>query len=95
MAKTKSARQVRFLLSKVSPLTADQKAELQRELHSGAVKIGPKKKKARRRRVVECLSATRQRRENLPTTGLRFLGLLQQDPRRGLRRSRLPPKPRQ
>jgi hypothetical protein len=51
MPKTKSKRQVRFLLSKVSPLTSAQKAELKRELHSGAVKIkGKRKKKARRRR---------------------------------------------
>ena len=36
---TKSKRQVRFLLSKVSPLSAKEKAKLKRELHSGAVKV--------------------------------------------------------
>jgi len=38
-AKMKSERQVRFLLSKVSPLTKNQKHKLVTELHSGAVKI--------------------------------------------------------
>jgi hypothetical protein len=37
--KVKSAQQVRFLLSKVSPLTPEQQAKLKGELHSGAVKI--------------------------------------------------------
>lgn len=36
---TKSARQVRYLLSKGSPLSAQQKTKLKGELHSGAVKI--------------------------------------------------------
>lgn len=43
---TKSLRQVRYLLSKASPLTTAQKQKLLRELHSGAVKVTkPKKKK--------------------------------------------------
>lgn len=50
MAKTKTKRQIGFLLSeKVSPLTAGQKAKLKNELHSGRVrvvknKLGRKKK---------------------------------------------------
>lgn len=39
--KRKSARQVRFLLSKGSPLTARQKRTLERELHEGTVKMLP------------------------------------------------------
>lgn len=38
-AKQKSRRQVGYLLSSGSPLSAGQKAKLKRELHSGAVKI--------------------------------------------------------
>lgn len=37
--KRKSRRQVRFLLSKVSPLTGGEKHELESELHSGEVKV--------------------------------------------------------
>ena len=36
--KLKSAKQVRYLLSKVSPLTVLQKTKLKSELHTGAVK---------------------------------------------------------
>jgi len=39
MLKAKSQRQVRYLLSKGSPLSKPQKAKLQSELHSGTVKI--------------------------------------------------------
>lgn len=49
--KKKSQRQVRFLLSKASPLTKSEKDRLKRELKSGEVKIVKKKKakkKARR-----------------------------------------------
>jgi hypothetical protein len=35
----KSQKQTAFLLSKVSPLTLDEKAKLKRELHSGAVRV--------------------------------------------------------
>ncbi len=43
-AKTKSKRQVGYLLSSGSPLTTIQKAKLKRELHSGAVKVKSMKK---------------------------------------------------
>ncbi len=43
--KTKSKRQVGFLLSSGSPLTGAQKDKLKSELHSGAVKVKGKKKK--------------------------------------------------
>lgn len=43
--KTKSKRQVRFLMSKGSPLSGQQKAKLEGELHSGAVKVKPKPRK--------------------------------------------------
>lgn len=46
-AKTKSQRQVRFLMSKGSPLSASQKGKLKSELHSGAVKVA--KRPARKR----------------------------------------------
>jgi hypothetical protein len=39
MPKTKSRRQVAYLLSRVSPLTPAQRQKLKSELHSGAVKI--------------------------------------------------------
>jgi hypothetical protein len=42
MPKTKSRKQVRFLLSKGSPLTKKQTAKLKRELHSGKVKVKKK-----------------------------------------------------
>lgn len=44
MAKTKSARQGRFLFSKGSPLTKKQKSKLASEIDSGAVKIKGGKK---------------------------------------------------
>ena len=37
--KSKSQKQVAFLLSKVSPLSKPQQSKLQKELHSGAVKV--------------------------------------------------------
>jgi len=37
--KTKSKKQVGYLLSKGSPLTKDQKEKLKSELHSGHVKV--------------------------------------------------------
>ena len=43
--KSKSPRQVRFLFSKGSPLSPEQKGKLESELHSGAVKIKGKRKK--------------------------------------------------
>jgi hypothetical protein len=41
---TKSQKQVAYLLSKVSPLSAKQENKLKKELHSGAVKVAPKPK---------------------------------------------------
>lgn len=38
-AKTKSMKQVGFLLSKGSPLSKPEQAKLKREIHSGAVKV--------------------------------------------------------
>lgn len=43
--KTKSQQQVRYLFSKVSPLTNAQKMKLENELHSGTVKIRKTHKK--------------------------------------------------
>lgn len=45
MAKTKSQKQVRYLLSAGSPLSDSQKTTLKRELRSGAVKVRKRKKK--------------------------------------------------
>lgn len=45
MAKTKSKKQVAYLLSKVSPLSGPQQAKLKSELHSGEVKVASKAKK--------------------------------------------------
>jgi hypothetical protein len=42
--KTKSIRQVRYLLSKGSPLSNKQKDKLKSELYSGDVRIQKKKK---------------------------------------------------
>lgn len=42
--KTKSKRQVGYLLSKGSPLTGAQQGKLKSELHSGAVKVAAGKK---------------------------------------------------
>lgn len=44
-AKTKSRRQVGYLLSSGSPLSSKQKSKLKGELHSGAVKVKRGKKK--------------------------------------------------
>ena len=43
-AKTKSKKQVAFLLSEGSPLTGAEKARLRDELGSGSVKVRRKKK---------------------------------------------------
>lgn len=48
MPKTKSAKQVRYLMSKGSPLSKSQKAKLVSELHSGAVTVTKKRKGAKR-----------------------------------------------
>ena len=42
-AKTKSKKQVGYLLSSGSPLSVAQKSKLKGELHSGAVKVMKKK----------------------------------------------------
>jgi len=47
MAKSKSARRVRFLLSKGSPLTGAERSTLRSELRSGAVIIKEKKRVGR------------------------------------------------
>jgi len=39
MPDTKSKKQVGYLLSKGSPLTASEQDKLKQELHSGAVKV--------------------------------------------------------
>lgn len=39
MSKTKSLRQVKYLLSKVSPLTEEEKSKLKQELVQGFVRI--------------------------------------------------------
>ena len=44
-AKTKSKRQVAYLMSKGSPLSKKQKEKLKGELHSGKVKVEKGKKK--------------------------------------------------
>jgi hypothetical protein len=43
--KTKSKKQVGYLLSKGSPLSKGQQSKLKRELHSGAVKVKKTKRK--------------------------------------------------
>lgn len=53
MAKTKSKKQVAYLLSKGSPLSAKQKSKLKGELHSGAVKVMKKGKKAAAKKAVK------------------------------------------
>jgi hypothetical protein len=40
--KSKSKKQVAYLMSKVSPLSKPQKAKLKKELHSGKVKVRKK-----------------------------------------------------
>ena len=47
--KTKSKRQVGYLLSKGSPLTAAQKTKLKSELHKGTVKVAAGKKRPKKR----------------------------------------------
>jgi hypothetical protein len=42
--KTKSKKQVGYLLSKGSPLKKSQKEKLEKELHSGKVKVKKSKK---------------------------------------------------
>lgn len=42
--KTKTKKQVGYLLSKGSPLSSAEQGKLKRELHSGKVKVAPKKK---------------------------------------------------
>jgi hypothetical protein len=41
--KTKTQKQVAYLLSKVSPLSGKEQGKLKKELHSGDIKIKPKK----------------------------------------------------
>jgi hypothetical protein len=43
MPQEKSQKQVAYLLSKVSPLSGKQQSKLKKELHSGEVKVKPKK----------------------------------------------------
>lgn len=50
--KTKSRKQVAFLMSSGSPLGKGQKAKLERELRSGAVKVA-KKPKGQKRRMAQ------------------------------------------
>lgn len=42
-SKTKSKKQVGYLLSKGSPLKPSQKNKLKKELHKGSVKVSKKK----------------------------------------------------
>jgi len=44
MPKTKSKKQIAFLLSSGSLLSAEQKAKLKRELHRGTVRVKKKEK---------------------------------------------------
>lgn len=44
-SKTKTRRQVRYLLSAGSPLSAAQKEKLRQELRSGAVKVTARRKR--------------------------------------------------
>jgi hypothetical protein len=41
--KTKTKKQVAYLLSKASPLSGKEQGKLKGELHSGDVKVKPKK----------------------------------------------------
>lgn len=45
--KTKTKKQVGYLLSKGSPLTESQKGKLKRELHTGKVKVTKNKRDGR------------------------------------------------
>jgi hypothetical protein len=47
--KTKTLKQTRYLLSKVSPLTPQEKTRLKSELHSGAVKVKKTKIKTKKK----------------------------------------------
>lgn len=49
-AKTKSRKQVAYLLSSGSPFTVAQKSKLKRELSGGSVKVGKKKPKYKRKK---------------------------------------------
>ena len=49
MAKTKTLKQTRYLLSKVSPLTSEQQKKLKSELHSGTVKVKKTKTKTKKK----------------------------------------------
>ena len=51
MAKTKSSRQVRFLLSGGSPLTKAEKTRLKGELHSGSVKVQSSRRKNAKQKI--------------------------------------------
>lgn len=44
MPKTKSLKQIGYLLSKGSPLSAQQQHNLKKELHQGTVKVKKSKK---------------------------------------------------
>ena len=48
MPRTATRKQVRYLLSDVSPLTPEQKKRFKRELHARKVKIQRKKAKKRK-----------------------------------------------
>ena len=52
-AKTKSKRQVGYLLSSGSPLSSSQKTKLKSELHSGAVKMKKNMKKSAAKKVAK------------------------------------------
>ena len=45
MAKSKSLKQVRYLLSEGSPLSGQRQRELKEELHAGRVKVVKNKQK--------------------------------------------------
>lgn len=48
--KTKSKAQVAYLLSKVSPLSSNQKGSLKRELKKGLVKVRPEENQVPKKR---------------------------------------------
>jgi hypothetical protein len=50
MPKTKSRRQVAYLLSSGSPLSGTQKSKLKGELHSGAVQVMTRQQRVKRKR---------------------------------------------
>ncbi len=51
--KTKSKKQVGYLLSSGSPLTSTQKLKLKRELHSGSVKVKSSMKKSAGKKMMK------------------------------------------